>query len=330
MMEIKRFAFEELWDFKEGAPPAFPADNDPIMDAVAASIIPTQSSENEMAAEEEAGISEEELKLATQKAYEDGLAAGLQQGIQQEREKANHERIATETQIKQLIAAFDHARSEHKHINHVIAQELKELILTASEHVAASALHALPLDSLERTIEQCIPLFIEEPHIIITVHPSIAERFGTALHMMVTEMGYRGEYKLQSDTSLSATDMRIAWEGGDASRDMSVVWNEVKQLIHAMPLQQHLEQPELFDVAQINEEAEHACNPENTKMDNADMPQPQEAVETTEESLSNVPVAPMMHDNEDLAANSPEEDMMRVAEEGDAMETGNADNSEEQ
>ncbi len=315
-MQIRRFEFEKLWDFSEGLP-ADPSllipgalQESAMEQALADTIIPTKPvDDDEISAEiPESFISEAEFEIAKQHAFDEGFAKGKMEGETAAMQKAEEERIATEMQLKILVEQFKEMQRRYAFVNDAIAEELKTLTLAVGRHVADTALDALPIQCIEQTIEQCAPLFMEEPAVILTVHPTVSERFKDALTVIMGEIGYQGKFKVVGDASLHVSDIRIEWEGGDAARNTEELWSDIENIVKAMPLTDTLNQIEIPEAEA--ELAHHTTEPAAPVADTIPVDNPGDSIAPEPEpvQLENTEAQATPDVEED-----PEEEVLRMA-----------------
>lgn len=169
-------------------------------------------------------FSMQELEAARDEAYVAGHTAALQEA------EAATERLASESLhfiaqgLRQLGATMD--------------QPYQRLEPMAVEVAVAIARRVLPIVTLqygtaeiEGLVRQILPTIIEQPRIVVRVHPALSALVRDAMQPVVADTGFEGRLMVLDDAGIQPGDARIEWADGGIERDSPRTWNEILQII---------------------------------------------------------------------------------------------------
>ncbi len=221
---VKRFDFFTLRDFASSDETEEVATPEPVIEEEAPPPPPPPPT-----------FSEEELEAACAKAREEGYARGVEDGTLKA-QKADGER---ETQLMSIVKTcceqVTQFRNEYE--AHVAAQEeaLTRLAVAVARHVAGDALQSSPEVPISHMVAECLPMLLEEPRIVITVHPSIITLMKDKLEQIGKQAGYDGTLLLEADESMNVTDCHIQWQGGSAHTSYEDTWKNIEEKLTHIP-----------------------------------------------------------------------------------------------
>lgn len=173
---------------------------------------------------------EEQLTMAREEGFREGLAEGETLGLHQATQRE-------EAKIAALLGklAENHARAE---------AEVRELVQAHARAIAVTALKALdaalPLAAtrlgpalIERAATALRPALEDRPEARLLVHPDLAEALSARLP----------HWTIEPDAALPPGDARIAWRGGAASLDLAGRRAAIRAALAALDLVEPEEEP---------------------------------------------------------------------------------------
>lgn len=166
----------------------------------------------------------QELEAARDEAYVAGHTAALQEA------EAATERLASES--LHFIA------QGLRGLAGTIDQPYQRLEPMAVEVAVAICRRVLPMVSLrygtaeiEGLVRQILPTIIEQPRIVVRVHPALSAQVRQSLKPVVADTGFEGRLMVLDDTGVQPGDTRIEWADGGIERDTPRTWHEIMQVI---------------------------------------------------------------------------------------------------
>ena len=173
-------------------------------------------------------FTEEDLALARQEAFQQGLLQGQQEGLTQAAASQQNAQNEALTRIAELMRELQ--------------QNAKHQKLKAEEVAVATALAVigkmLPTYSrkhgfgeVESLIRTCLQNLQEEPRIVIRVADSLLDSLQEKITAITANIGFDGKVVLLADDELAPSDIRIEWADGGAERDSRRLWQEINAIM---------------------------------------------------------------------------------------------------
>lgn len=162
------------------------------------------------------------------------LAAAREEAARDSREEALAEvEVSTKAEARHalsLIAAqIEAARAEANSLAEQSSEAIARLLLDcfAAALPALSARHgAAEVAAVMRTV---LPALRREQTITVRINPHIVEAM--TLEIAALDADVAPKVKIIPTDALAVDDVRIAWEGGDAVRDMKSLWSRIENIL---------------------------------------------------------------------------------------------------
>ncbi|MBI1274624.1 hypothetical protein GC177_01475 [bacterium] len=200
-------------------------------------------------------ISDEEVKEAAQRGYDEGYSAGqhagleegTQKGLEQGRaetkaeyevkmkeavEKAvtrHHHALEAATQALnlQLMQAFGEAMEHTKSQQ----QDVLRLALGIAKKLAGAALARYPLDSIIPMLSNVLEAQTALPELRVRVTPDLVEMMKPVCEKLAKESGFKGQIHCTGDSALGDGDAAIDWNHGHVVRDSNAILAEIAAIL---------------------------------------------------------------------------------------------------
>lgn len=172
----------------------------------------------------EPSFSLQDLEAARDEAYVAGHTAALQEA------EAATERLASESLhfiaqgLRQLAGTIDqpYQRLEPMAVEVAVAICRRLLPMMAFQHGTGE---------IEALVRQILPTIIEQPRIVVRVHPALADMVRQGMVPVVADTGFEGRLLIMEDAGIQPGDTRIEWADGGIERDTPRTWAEILQVI---------------------------------------------------------------------------------------------------
>lgn len=165
--------------------------------------------------------SEEEMAAARERAYGEGMAAGVAQA------RAGIEQAAAEAldgicrQLGELGQAHERAMAQMR-------LDATELALLVARKLAPALIDREPLVEIEALIKECLAGLRDEPRVVVRATEPIVEALKSRVDGLAAECGFPGQIVLLVDETLNGSDCRIEWADGGAERDSAALDNRIE------------------------------------------------------------------------------------------------------
>lgn len=171
-------------------------------------------------------FSEEEMALARAKGFDEGRTAGIA-----EMQSSLDNRIAdlVATMIEQL-GQLDTARAAAAE-----AAELRLMGLAGAiaKRVVPPIVRDTAQNSVEEVIRECLPKLMDEPRVVIRIHPTLMEPLRDKIDTLAAKSGFAGDIILLPDDDFSEADCLVEWADGGAEKSTSDLWADIDQIMNA-------------------------------------------------------------------------------------------------
>lgn len=169
-------------------------------------------------------FSEQDLEAARDEAYVAGHTAALQEA------EAATERLMAESlhfiaqHLRQMIGTIDapYARLEPM---------AAEVALAVSRRVAPVIAARHGVDEIEALVRRVVPTVIDQPRLVVRVHPALSEQTRTAIRPVIEDTGFEGRIMVMDDPQIQPGDARIEWGDGGIEKDTARTWSDILNII---------------------------------------------------------------------------------------------------
>lgn len=167
-------------------------------------------------------FTEEELEAAKQQAYEDGFMAGKSEG----KREVDHQSMEATVQLSQILDQVNEKIpaliDQQKQFLNEKQSELGSLVLHCAGKLALEALRKDPMADIELMVREAMQVLVGSPELCVRVHPKLQLPLARKLGK---------EINVQGDENLSPGDCHIAWQNGEAKREIDHIWEQVEDVI---------------------------------------------------------------------------------------------------
>lgn len=171
-------------------------------------------------------FSEEEIALARAQGFAEGRTEGIA-----EMQTSLDNRIAdmVGTMVEQL-GQLDAAQASAAQ-----AMELRLMALAGAiaKRVVPPLVRDTAQDSVEEVIRACLPKLMDEPRVVIRVHPLLMEQLREKIDTLAAKSGFAGDIILLPDDDFSEADCLVEWADGGAEKSTTDLWAGIESVLSA-------------------------------------------------------------------------------------------------
>lgn len=169
-------------------------------------------------------FSEADMEAARDEAYVAGHTAALQEA------EAATERLAAESLhfIAQSLRQMTDAIDEPYHRLNAMATEIA---IAVCRRVLPTITARHGTEEVEALLQQVLPTLVDQPRIIVRVHPALSEQVRLAVRPVVEDVGFEGRIMVIDDVHIQPGDARVEWGDGGIERDTPRTWREILDVI---------------------------------------------------------------------------------------------------
>ncbi|MFD2263272.1 hypothetical protein ACFSM5_10265 [Lacibacterium aquatile] len=213
---VKRFMFERDFEAELRPPPPPP---EPIPEQLTEVVQPDAPIHPPSPM-----FSAEELHAARMAAYADGETTGLQTAM-----ASIDQKVARALEmIGGQLPSLQHDREQ---VIHSISEEAARLAHAMVARMFPEMARRYGLTEIEAVIASSIEQAIDQPRIIIRLHPDLAPMISEKAEHMATMAGYAGRLSILPEATLGPSDVRIEWGDGGAERLVSRAWADISDIV---------------------------------------------------------------------------------------------------
>jgi flagellar assembly protein FliH len=214
---VKRFMFER--DFEAELRPAPPKPQEPVPEQ------PTEVLQPDAPVHPPSPMfSAEELHAARMAAYADGETTGLQTAM-----GSIDSKIARA--LEQIGAQLPSLQHDREQVVHSVSEEAARLAHAMVARMFPELARRYGLTEIQAVIADCIEQAIDQPRIIIRLHPDLAPFISEKAEHMAMMAGYAGRLSVLPETTLGPSDIRLEWGDGGAERLISRAWADISDIV---------------------------------------------------------------------------------------------------
>jgi flagellar assembly protein FliH len=176
-------------------------------------------------------FSEAQLEAAKKKAYAEGVDAGREQAKAEFQREAIESTKQLATIVRELSTQVEKAQ---QHMDAQWQEQHQGLVMIArhiAQMIAGSAVANKEMQIIEETLQNALPQLMQQPHLTVSVQPSIQERTQTLMQEITSQTGYKGSYSVLADEAAQAGDITITWERGKAERSTKDIMSDIDAML---------------------------------------------------------------------------------------------------
>lgn len=215
-VNVKRFMFERDFEaeLRPAPPPPAPVPEQPTEVLVPDAPIHPPSPM----------FSAEELHGARMAAYADGETTGLQTAM-----GSIDSKIARA--LEQIGAQLPSLQQDREQVVHSVSEEAARLAHAMVARMFPELARRYGLTEIQAVISDCIEQAIDQPRIIIRLHPDLAPVISEKAEHMAMMAGYAGRLSVLPEATLGPSDIRLEWGDGGAERLISRAWADISDIV---------------------------------------------------------------------------------------------------
>ena len=182
--------------------------------------------EEEAAPTPEPTFSEEEVALARAQ----GFAEGRTEGIAEMQTSLDHRTAELVDAMVEQLRQLDSAQAASAR-----TAELRLLGLAGAitKKVVSPIICDTAQESVERVVRECLPKLMDEPRVVIRVHPTQMDELREKIDTLAAKSGFAGDLILLPDDDFSPADCLVEWADGGAEKSTANLWSDIEKIIDA-------------------------------------------------------------------------------------------------
>ncbi|NKB20152.1 MAG: hypothetical protein GKS01_06345 [Alphaproteobacteria bacterium] len=165
-------------------------------------------------------FSEQELEAAKQAAREEGYQSGMADA------QASIEQATAET-FERTVDSFAAFTPTYASVVEKAQQDVTEIAEAVIRKVVEATLLEGSLNTVIAVISDLLPKLLEEPRLVIRLHPENLDALQQQMNELKGQSGYSGDVILLAEADLAPSDCRIEWADGGAERETHNLWAEI-------------------------------------------------------------------------------------------------------
>ncbi len=185
-------------------------------------------------AEERRRVAEQEARVQSaredghQKGYQEGYDAGKQEGIAEKSREI--ESLAAKTQ-KSIAAQLTDVAARQEEVLSDHLQSSLAAVMATLKALFPGFVGKHGGDEIEVLIRKCLDQLLDEPRVLIRVHPEVAAWLSEQIAGIAQQVGYGGKAVVIEHEGIALDACRIEWKDGLAERDSARTWQEVEKIL---------------------------------------------------------------------------------------------------
>ncbi len=169
-------------------------------------------------------FSEEEIALARAQGFAEGRTEGIA-----EMQTSLDQRVVelVETMVEQL-RQLDSAQAAAAKTAEL---RLMGLASAITKKVVPPIICDTAQDTVESVIRECLPKLMDEPRVVIRVHPTLMDELREKIDTLAAKSGFAGVIILLPDDDFTPSDCLVEWADGGAEKSTTDLWSDIDGII---------------------------------------------------------------------------------------------------
>lgn len=88
-------------------------------------------------------------------------------------------------------------------------------------------------DSVEQVIRECLPKLMDEPRVVIRIHPALMDQLREKIDTLAAKSGFAGDIIMLPDDDFAEADCLVEWADGGAEKSTTDLWTEIDGIMNA-------------------------------------------------------------------------------------------------
>lgn len=188
-------------------------------------------------------FNEQELNAARMAAKREGYHEGFAAGKLEAQNEADQKLADANEVIAKLGGMLTALTYSYQQMLVQESENLARMITTIAHKVAGDAMEKRGEMAIFSMVEQCLPVLLSKPKLVIDLHPDIFERALERIETTLQASGAEAEIQFRANPEIGISDIHLDWGAGKVSRDASALWQEIDSLIARVPLEVSVDAP---------------------------------------------------------------------------------------
>ncbi|GEO81471.1 FliH/SctL family protein [Pararhodospirillum oryzae] len=165
-----------------------------------------------------------EVDAAREEGYIAGHTAALEDA------SAANERMAA-LALGEVAQGLQDVMNQHAEAMENMARDAARLAYCICRKVLPVGADTVVVDEVAALLADTLPQVLDEPRLVVRVHPDVAELVRARVGPLVKDCGYEGRLTVTSDPRLGRPDCRVEWGEGGIERDSARQWSEIEAIV---------------------------------------------------------------------------------------------------
>lgn len=169
---------------------------------------------------------EDDISAARAQGFVDGRTEGIA-----EMQAAIDQRISS--LLADMAAQLDTLGEAQRATAREVERRTMEVAVAIARKIVPAVARPHAEDAIESVLRDCLPKLMDEPRIVIRVHPTVLEELRAKVDTLAMKTGFPGDIILLGDDDLNDTDCRVEWADGGAEKSADRVWAGIDDAVNA-------------------------------------------------------------------------------------------------
>lgn len=169
-------------------------------------------------------FSEEELAIARDAAFAEGMEAGRAEAMETLEQ-------AIASALTAITGHMDALFRRQEEANDANARNAARVAMAVLHKILPAACEKHAFDEVAKVVEEVVGHILDEPRIIVRLAAALVDPVKERLEAVALAHGFEGRVVVQADPRLAAGDCRVEWTDGGAERDQARLMQEIEAAV---------------------------------------------------------------------------------------------------
>ena len=166
----------------------------------------------------------EQIEQLKREAYDQGFAAGKQNGLDEQIERQNTTLARAEEQVTRLVQNLAALAADQE-------ARLRKIIMAIARKILPSFTARQGVEEISTLLSTVIAEMRHEPRLVVRVNEAEFDAINTKLEQISVQKAYSGKLVVLADAEIGRGDCRVEWADGGTERNALVLWKEIETII---------------------------------------------------------------------------------------------------
>ncbi|WP_242390485.1 FliH/SctL family protein [Pararhodospirillum photometricum] len=133
--------------------------------------------------------------------------------------------------LSEVGASLETLRTQHATSLDTLSRDVARLVYGVCRKMLPVSASDVIVAEIIALVTEALPQVLDEPRLVIRVHPDVADLVRERLEPLVAQYGYEGRVLVTADPRLGRPDCRVEWAAGGIERDCARQWEEIAEII---------------------------------------------------------------------------------------------------